>query len=145
MLEPVNIVVGLIGLGFILGFGLIIYYLMGDLIAYVKQHINRRGEAVRKRYVNSQNNFYNKSGYKAVASYYDKVFKVTWDLSFTAMQSGIAYQEALTDLKHGQSIFPDSKEDRMLRQILLDNKFKTYELCYKCRSGLILTAHKTRL
>lgn len=103
----------------------------------------RSNYSIRENYVESQNLFYNQSGYKASASTYDKVFKVIWDLYFTAKQSGLNYEELKADLKASQSFFPDSQEDRVLKEMLLDKGFDTYELCYKCLDGEIITAHKT--
>ncbi|MEL4456710.1 hypothetical protein [Lutimonas vermicola] len=105
----------------------------------------RSNDSIRKNYVESQNLFYNQSGYKATASTYDKVFIVTWDLYFTAKQSGLNYEELKADLKTSQSVFPDSQEDWALRKILIDNQFDTYELCYKCIDGEVIRAHKTSL
>jgi hypothetical protein len=102
-------------------------------------------DSIRENHVNSQNLFYNQSGNKALASTYDKVYKVTWDLYYTAKQCGLNYEQLKASLKHDKSVFPDSQEDRVLKKILLDKEFDTYELCYKCLDGEILTAHKTYL
>jgi len=104
-------------------------------------------ERIRTDYINHMNDFYRSKGYKATVLNNDNdVFTVEWDAHFIATSNGVDPLDFEYELTYNNdSVFPNSEEDKILKNILLDRYFKYYELCYKTSSGNIIRAHKTRL